>query len=469
MQRPPRFQGAAGCGSGSRIGLASVLALLLPLAALAAPEVLSAPESLLLQEGASAEIVLRSSLPLRAATNLGQLTPVSRSGDKHHYRYTPPDSRAPALAHLAFWSDQEGEAPELAMAPELTVLRLPLLGRTELEVATEPRATIRVEVGGRTFGPVRATAGGEAKVPIEVPPDTISAKVLAVNGRLQTERWVSLEMPPYNPLLITMGPDPMPREGGWVWVLHVDRLEGRALELISRGLRLERVKILRDRALFRVLPAETASEVRLQARLANAPEALASMTLPIDTARPSSISIRQQPEAPADPQAYDRLSLSLAAGGFFRGGSNLGPAVALTAGWRLPVWNGNLAVELELGTRRAALEQQTSIGQVRSEVLAFPLEAALRACLLNIGRARLQARAGGGLVPFSHTVRTELGDPIVESAMGGEAFLALQADTTFGAWQPFVELRGAVGQTRTARVNSSVSGGLLLLGARFIP
>src|SRR5262245_55174398 len=119
----------------------------------AAPEVTFQPNQVVLGADAKVEVEVRSQdLPhLRSYASTGTLSPRQDAGPGVvRFTWTPPEVRYPHMAILLFWSER-GTA-----VPELTVARIPLLGRTELTVKTEPRAEVHVEIGDRTFGPRRA-------------------------------------------------------------------------------------------------------------------------------------------------------------------------------------------------------------------------------------------------------------------------------------------------------------------------
>jgi hypothetical protein len=71
--------------------------------------------------------------------------------------------------------------------------RVKLVGTGALPTETKPNAQVTVEIGGRRFGPVVADAEGHAAVPVEVPPEAVRARVIAVDEHgLSTERQVAL-------------------------------------------------------------------------------------------------------------------------------------------------------------------------------------------------------------------------------------------------------------------------------------
>lgn len=80
--------------------------------------------------------------------------------------------------------------------PGWTVLRL--LSPTELPTTTtKPRVQVTLELGGRTYGPVRSDNRGRVKIPVEVGPGETQAKAVAVDefGN-RRERTVRIPLPP---------------------------------------------------------------------------------------------------------------------------------------------------------------------------------------------------------------------------------------------------------------------------------
>jgi hypothetical protein len=214
----------------------AAVALCLAPAALAAPPVVDLqPTTVVL--GTDAQVSLRvvttggRGARLKAAAQVGELSASEvLSPDEVRFTWKVPASRFPQVAMLAFWIAGVVEAPEIA------VVRIPLIGRTELEAKTEPGAEVRAEVAGKSFGPRTADSRGRVKVPIEVPPGVDSARVLGQAGRKETSMDVPLTVPAYNPLLAVISPDPMGADhGGWLWVVHADKLDPGQLELAVQG------------------------------------------------------------------------------------------------------------------------------------------------------------------------------------------------------------------------------------------
>jgi hypothetical protein len=126
--------------------------------------------------------------PLRDAqisltVNIGSVTePLPGQDGTFRATYRPPEQEGPqvALFHATVKSGASSSRAWLA---------LPIHGAHLLRVQAPPRSRVRVSVGAASFGPVIATAKGEASVPIQVPPGSSSAQVTTVerSGRTRTQ------------------------------------------------------------------------------------------------------------------------------------------------------------------------------------------------------------------------------------------------------------------------------------------
>jgi hypothetical protein len=249
--------------------LASLLAS--PGAALAAPPRVQAEAAhLVLGDKAALPLTVTPSRPgavLRAAANAGTLAelPAEKGGEvggARRFVYRPPPGRAPRTALLAFWEEGEG-------APELAVHRVPLHGRLSLKVATRPGAEVTVQVAGRDFGPVRASRAGGAAVDVEVPPDVTRAQVEARSAQQVKRTELPIDVPATSPLWVLMVPETLSgSRPSHLFVVHTGALNAPMLEFVSRGLRLQRVKVFRDRALFRVERVQDGRAPHLEVRVA---------------------------------------------------------------------------------------------------------------------------------------------------------------------------------------------------------
>jgi hypothetical protein len=431
-------------------------------AAATAPQVRAVPERVLLGQDTRVGLEVRvpeGSGPVRAAASSGSFEQqVVEGGPVRLFQWTPPEIRYPLAAVLVFWVEGRPGAPEVA------VVRIPLVGRTTMPITTDPGAEVVVELGGTRFGPVKANARGKAQVPVEVPPGVTQARVLATRGELKTDRLAPIEVPPHLPLVAAFSPDPLPRSGGWLVVAGEGKVEASALELTAQGARLEPKG--GTPLLYRVRPEKDVQSVSVEVKRRNARD-VARAEVSVTGDEPV---VAQEPlEVPVSEDSR-RLGLHLLAGGFFAGGANQGPSAALGVSYQLPVWNGRLAAELEIGLRHASLEAQVNgLGSLHSRVLAGPVLASARVALLARSAFTLYARAGAGLLPFQHAVSSDFQPGFDESKVGFMGFVAAQGAYRFGRVSALIELRGEYGPANTARLDAQMGGVGASLGLRYEP
>ncbi|MBN1208196.1 MAG: hypothetical protein JXB05_25260 [Myxococcaceae bacterium] len=126
--------------------------------------------------------------PLRDAqvsltVNVGSVTePTPLEDGTFSATYRPPAQEGPQVA-LFHATLKQGGASAGAW------LSLPVHGPHKLRVQAPPRARVQVSIGAASFGPVTATARGEALVPVLIPPGASSAQVTTVDraGRTRTQ------------------------------------------------------------------------------------------------------------------------------------------------------------------------------------------------------------------------------------------------------------------------------------------
>jgi hypothetical protein len=115
--------------------------------------------------------------------NAGSVTePLASQDGTFTATFTPPTQEGPQVALFHATVKQGSRASGAWLA-------LPIHGAQQLRVKAPPRARVRVSVGAATFGPVTASASGEATVPVKVPPGISSAEVTTVerSGRSRTQ------------------------------------------------------------------------------------------------------------------------------------------------------------------------------------------------------------------------------------------------------------------------------------------
>ncbi|MBF5040834.1 hypothetical protein FGE12_00400 [Aggregicoccus sp. 17bor-14] len=439
------------------------LALLPAAAAAQALQVKASPQSPLL--GRDAQVTIRVAregagpLQLEAAASAGTLSAPGDAGPAGvRFTYTPPSVRHPLWVTLLFW-----ERPAPGQAPVPTAFRLALLGRTTLDIATEPDAQVVVQVQRARFGPVRANAQGQARVAVEVPPGVRSARVLATAHGEQTERDVPLDVPVDGGLAALLGPTPVPAQGpAWLAVAAEEALTPEALELEVQGgratLRASRPPLYQ----LTPEPGQRRLGVTVSRRQGEDRLSLEAEVSPQPTA--------SAPSQPAAPPARSPLSVHALAGAFFAEGASKGPALALGAGYVLPALQERLALEAEVGLRRASLEGAVvgGVDPAHSRILGVPVLASLRASLLERGALSLAARLGAGLTLFRHRLQQEGQSDFSEGGLRPAGFAALQGGYTRGHTTFLLEARGSVQPVSTPRLSAQLGGVGLSLGLRYV-
>jgi hypothetical protein len=461
-----------------RVPLPPLLLLLaLPLLAGAAPFAVTAtPTQVVLGRDTAVVVqvkVPRGTPPLRAMASTGSLQPLPATArGVYSYRWVPPDIRYPLLAVLAFWVDSP------TGPPEVTPVRIPLLGRTTLDVATDvgAGAQVVVQVADMRFGPVLTNRKGRAQVQVEVPPGVREARVLATANGQQTNRTARLDVPPERPLLALLSPDVLPPDtGGWLLVLGESPTPFQELELKVQGGGVEAQP--QTPGVFRVKPEPSASAVVVDAHRKDGTGA-ARITAPVS----APIVAHVPPPQPPPTQAVvpgvawwapwlrkENLSFHLLAGGFFAGGDNLGPLAAGGVGYRLPPLGGRFTLEAEVGIRRSTSQPQVELlGTLNARMVAVPLLLSARVLAFERGPLSLYGRAGAGLMHFEQVTTSEFFPGAnTESGRTFTGFLGAQAAWNLGGVSALAELRGSFAQARTTQIKAQPGGLSLCVGVRY--
>ncbi|RKH65346.1 hypothetical protein [Corallococcus llansteffanensis] len=453
-----------------------------------APEVEATPGRLVL--GQDQVVVVRVRVPegagpVRAAASSGTWEATRLEGRAERiFRWTPPPVRYPLWAVLAFWVED-------GRPPEVTTVRVPLLGRTTLDVSTAPGAEVVVAVGEARFGPVKADGRGRAQVPVEVPPDAKEARVLATRGTLTTDRSAPLEVPSERPLVAALTPEPLSVEdGGW---LVLEGVEGPVppsdVDVVATGATVK-ADPPNGQGRFAVRPQAGAPRVSITVSWGD-PSATDAARVQADVrparSRPPGLdpavdNILPFPPASPDVPTASRsrgkpTSLFLLGGASFARGANGGPLLALGVSVPLPLWRGRLAAEAEVGVRHAMLDVvREDKTQVHSRVWAFPLMLSMRVTLFQQGSLRLDGRAGGGVLPLRHQL--SLAEPappddfqtaVNERKLGAMGFLSVQGAYDLGRWSILTEVRAALAPVRTPSLDAELGGVSLAFGVGFTP
>ncbi|MBN8225909.1 hypothetical protein JYK02_00115 [Corallococcus macrosporus] len=445
------------------------------------PEVEATPGRVVLGQDTAVEVRVRvpkGAGPVRAAASSGTWAEARLEGGAERvFRWTPPPVRYPLWAVLAFWVED-------GRAPEVTTVRLPLLGRTTLDVSTAPGAEVVVAVGDARFGPVKADGHGRAQVPVEVPPDATEARVLATRGTLTTDRSAPLEVPSHRPLVAALTPDPLPVEGGgWLIIAGTEeRIPSSALDVEAEGATVKPVSP--ERALFQVRPDAKATNASVTVHWREAPgEDAVRINAGVKPAeaRPAEPVKIIAPPSPAPPHvaarsSASRTSMFLLGGAAFASGANGGPLLGLGVSVPLPLWRDRVAAEAEVGLRHASLDGRQGTTDVHSRVWGVPLLLSARVTLFQQGSFQLDGRAGGGVLALSHRLSTDAGETgdvfpaaVDERKVRAMGFLAAQGAYRMGRWSILTEVRGALAPVETPSLRAELGGVSVSAGLRFVP
>jgi hypothetical protein len=149
--------------------------------------------------------VVADDVELRAS--VGSVTKLEVVGAAWRARYEPPAERSPAVAVVS--ARVRGRTD---VEPAWTAI--PLWGRAEIAVATEPAAVVSVTIGVDTYGPFRAPRTGRFSKLFPVPPGVRSATVRSVDalGNARTDE-VALDPLPFPPGLLLPRADATLRAG----------------------------------------------------------------------------------------------------------------------------------------------------------------------------------------------------------------------------------------------------------------
>lgn len=443
----------------ARAAIAIALALAGPVLA-APPEVQVEPATVVL--GTDQKVVLQVRSPgrsarLRAVTQVGELTERQElSPDEARLVWTPPATRLPQTAVIVLWTQGAIEAPEIA------VVRIPLIGRTDLEAKTEPGAEVRVEVAGKWFGPRNADARGRARVLVEVPPGARSARVLARSGKKETTLEAPLTAPPFNPLVAAISPQPLAAaDGGWLWIVHADALDADQLEVAVQGGKARLSRTERDRALYELIAEPGATRLTVTGGLRGQDQARIQAATAITVPPPA------PPPAPK-PEPVQRLFPGAHVFAFYAGGASAGWGMTLDGSYRLPVLAERLSIELGIGFRTAGFSSQVAgLGGFESRVIATSADLSARGRVVEVGPWALDLHLGGGFLAFRHVATSSFQPTFTETGNHNEAFAAVQAAYRIQSFELFLELRGMSSPIETPRLAAQLGGMVVSFGGRF--
>lgn len=420
----------------------------------AAPEVTLSPDRVLLGETDHVTLRVQTDRPasLRHAVSVGTLTRLEDDGSTLVFRWTPPDIRYPSTALVLFW---EGLSP----TPEVAVKEIPLVGRTTLEMDTEPGASVRVVLGGKSFGPSQANAKGRVKVDIQVPPGVRAAEVVAVSDGQRTSRSVPLQVPTSVAVAVAHGPEPMGPSGGWLLVASSAPLSPERVTVRGDDVDVAQPEPWGGRGLVAQLKPQATRD------------GAADVTVSVPRAEPVRVKLAlstTDPEPPPLLLSSSHWRMHALFGAFTAGGANTGIALEVGVGYSVPALS-RLTVELSLGVRSSGVsETPPGLAELQSSLLAMPVQLSGRYRLYERWRVAFDVRAGVAALPFRHSVSAPFQTELSEGGLGFEAFGAVEALYRVGRFETGLELRGAYTRTRTPHLSAQPGGLVALLGARYV-
>ena len=294
-------------------------------------------------------------------------------------------------------------------------------------------------------------------MPVEVPPLAHEARITAEVGDQGKVRVVPLPLAP-SPWVWAIEPRTLVAgTNGWAMLVAPEELDAH-LVVRATGGQLERLAQEPNRVLYRVTPEADARRMVLEAALGGEETPRASAALDISAPAPlAAAAIR-----PTEPGGR-LLEVGAAAGVFFAGGHNLGPAFAASvavAPWRFPLY-----LELELGVRAAWFSSTVpGLGTTWSTLVVFPIDAGLRGPVWSSGRWAVELHAGGGLLLGTNWLTSNFGQGSSEPVAGWEVFGGAQLSYRAGAFLSYVELRGAYAVVTGTDLTANPGGLLVLLG-----
>ncbi len=323
--------------------------------------------------------------PLGVAVNVGAVERQTPLPGGVRLTYRAPAQRFPQLLCLALW--REG-------APGTLVVRVPLHGRTAVDVTTRPRSDVTLAVGGRVFGPRPSGPTGRLRMNVIVAPGITEGHVQVIDQRgLETRRPVPIGQPDYNLLTVAarperVGPADTPRVE--VVIAEAERRGAASprLELVGPGggavdvLEVEAVAKGRYRASWAPETRPRAGRWSLTALLPDQPANRRTVTVVIDPPPASAPVAATQPAPPPPPTKAPRrlvVQAAVAAGLLHNLGALASPSLGLEVGLEHPLPGGRLAGFLLARWSWASQDVPvTGFQPSRATVLLAPLGAGAR-------------------------------------------------------------------------------------------
>jgi hypothetical protein len=148
----------------------------------------------------------------RLVASAGQVGPLSPAGPgRWRAAYGLPATRWPEV--VAFLASST-RCPACATPRAAGAAHLPLAAAIELPGRTDGRVEVTVEIGGATWGPVRADQTGSFRLPVVVPPGIGTGTVHSISAAGNVRRTgIDLGLPPTPRLACTAVPARLPADG----------------------------------------------------------------------------------------------------------------------------------------------------------------------------------------------------------------------------------------------------------------
>lgn len=413
------------------------------------------PAALVLGAGARAFLEVDAPHgPPSITASVGRVESVRLVGEgRYRAEYVPPPAAYPQVGIVSAVSG--GQAAWVA---------IPLVGHGIATARSRPGAAIRVTIGAAVFGPVRADASGEARVPVDVPP--------GVRFAYHGDRPLDLGIPETLHLHLAVGRDDAPADAGHevpIWVFAVTAGGApRARAPVSVHVTQGAVEDLREvgpgtlAGTWRLPPGRPEPAVAT-ARLADEARVTPDVVLARPAGAPArlAVAVAGSPLEPGEARVV-RVEVSDAAGNPLDVAPRLEASLGTLSGPTRAgagIWEATLAVPRELrGEKRVELVARAARAEERvalplaSATAARLVVAADRDALVADGRAEARLRVEV-LDRFGNVVDV----PSPELAPARRASVSTERDAD-GAW--IVRYRPARARTGTAEVVAVQAGGM---------
>lgn len=257
------------------------------------------------------EIAARSEAAVSVWTSSGSASAPEPAGPgRFRVRFQAGPERFPRVVLVQVTARRDGR-------DEHGWLALPVFGRDTLALQTKPSSRVEVRIGGATFGPVRSSAAGRARIPVLVPPGIRTATVQVRDSfGNETETAFDLRPPAFRRVrVLASAPSASWADAAPVWleIFAVDPLgrPARRAELSVAATRGE-LGPADERAPgvffipFRAPARAAGADARIEARLPGPDAAADARTIAIAPGPAARIALKASPPA-ASPQGRVRI------------------------------------------------------------------------------------------------------------------------------------------------------------------